>query len=50
MNSIQFPSVKTQDVADATGLDKGEVSKLISALKKEGKVVSPKACFYELVQ
>lgn len=50
MISGWFPPVKAQDVADATGLDKGEVSKLISSFKKEGKVVSPNACFYELVQ
>ena len=41
--------VKPGEVADATGIDKKEVSKIISALKKEGKVISPKNCFYQAV-
>lgn len=39
--------VRPGDVADATNLGKDEVSKIIQALKKEGKVVSPKRCFWE---
>ncbi len=38
--------VKGADVAAATGLDQKEVGKLISALKKAGKITSPKVCFY----
>ena len=38
--------VRTGDIAEATGLDKKEVTKLISLLKKEGKVISPKRCYY----
>jgi len=34
------------EIAESAGLDKSEVSKIISALKKEGKVISPKRCFY----
>ena len=34
------------DVAKKAEMDKGEVSKIISKLKKEGKVISPKQCFY----
>lgn len=34
------------DVAEMTGLDKDEVSKIINALKKSGKVMSPKRCFW----
>jgi len=34
------------DVAKATGLEKEVVSKAIAALKKQGKVVSPKNCYY----
>jgi DNA-binding MarR family transcriptional regulator len=34
------------DVAKMTGLDSKEVSKIISKLKKEGKLVSPKRCYY----
>ncbi|MBI2569140.1 MAG: transcriptional regulator [Candidatus Schekmanbacteria bacterium] len=38
--------VKAGDVAESTGLSKDEVGKIISALKKAGKVISPKNCFY----
>ncbi|MDY6912030.1 MAG: FaeA/PapI family transcriptional regulator [Chloroflexota bacterium] len=41
--------VKAGEVADATGIDKKEVSKIINTLKKEGKVTSPKNCFYQAV-
>ena len=34
------------DIAKLTGIDKEEVSKLIKELKKEGKITSPKRCFY----
>ena len=34
------------DIASATGLEKTEVSKLLGELKKEGKVYSPKRCFW----
>ncbi|MCX7815957.1 MAG: transcriptional regulator [Syntrophales bacterium] len=39
--------VRPGDVAKTTGLDSKEVSAIIAELKKEGKVVSPKRCFYE---
>jgi len=38
--------VRPGDVAKATGLDSKEVSKLIDSLKKQGKVMSPKRCYY----
>lgn len=41
--------VRPGDIADATGIDKKEVSKLIGQLKQEGKVVSPKNCYYQPV-
>jgi len=34
------------DVAKMTGIDSKEVSKIIKELKKEGKIVSPKRCYY----
>ena len=34
------------DIAKKAELDKDEVSKIIDKLKKEGKVSSPKRCFY----
>jgi DNA-binding IscR family transcriptional regulator len=40
--------VKAGEVADATGIDKKEVDKVLAKLKKEGKIVSPKRCFWEI--
>ena len=34
------------DIAKALGADAKEVSKAIDALKKAGKINSPKRCFY----
>lgn len=34
------------DIAKELGVDSKEVSKAIANLKKEGKVDSPKRCFY----
>lgn len=38
--------VKGTEVAEATGIDQKEVGKIIAALKKAGKVTSPKVCYY----
>jgi len=38
--------VRAADVVKSTGLEKDEVSKIMRKLKKEGKLTSPKACFY----
>jgi biotin operon repressor len=38
--------VKPGDLVDSTGLSKDEVTKAINKLKKDGKVTSPKRCFY----
>ena len=38
--------VRPGDIAKATGLESKEVSKIIAVLKKEGKVESPKRCYY----
>ena len=38
--------VRPGDVAKALGVESKEVSKIISKLKKEGKVISPKRCYY----
>lgn len=40
--------LKPGDVATSTGIDKGEVSKIIKDLKNEGKIISPKRCFYSV--
>lgn len=38
--------MKAAGIAEATGLDKKEVDKVIKKLKKEAKIQSPKNCFY----
>jgi len=38
--------VRPGDIVKLTGLTKEEVSKLINELKKEGRISSPKRCFY----
>jgi len=38
--------VRPGDVAKIVGLPSNEVSKIIRELKKKGKVISPKRCFY----
>ncbi|MGE4292776.1 MAG: transcriptional regulator [Desulfovibrio sp.] len=38
--------VRPGDLAKILGLDSKEVSKIIKALKDDGKIVSPKRCFY----
>ena len=37
---------KAGEVAEATGLDKAEVDKVIKKLVQEDKVYSPKRCYY----
>lgn len=39
--------VRPGDVAKMIGEDSKQVSKAINELKKQGKVVSPKRCYYE---
>ena len=38
--------IRPGDIAAKAKLDKDEVTKTINKLKKEGKVASPKRCFY----
>jgi DNA-binding IscR family transcriptional regulator len=38
--------LKSKQIAEATGLDQKEINKVLSKLKKEGKIVSPKMCVY----
>jgi hypothetical protein len=38
--------VKPGEVAEMIGEESKAVSKIISALKKQGKVTSPKRCYY----
>ena len=40
--------VRPGDIAKAIGAESKDVSKAIAALKKSGKVMSPKRCYYAL--
>ena len=42
--------VRPGEVAKALGVESKEVSKAIKELKKEGKVHSPKRCYYALTE
>lgn len=39
--------LKAGEIAEAAGLDKAEVTKILATLKKQARVSSPKACYYE---
>ncbi len=39
--------LKAGEIADAAGLDKAVVDKAMKILKTEGKIVSPKFCYWE---
>ncbi len=39
--------LKTQEIADLAGIEKQEVSKIITKLKKMDLVYSPKRCYYK---
>jgi DNA-binding transcriptional regulator GbsR (MarR family) len=38
--------LKAGEVAEITGVDKTQVSKIIKSLQKEGRLTSPKRCYY----
>ncbi|MGI6649268.1 MAG: MarR family transcriptional regulator [Bacillota bacterium] len=38
--------LKTGEIAQLAGLESKEVEKAIKVLKKEGKITSPKRCYY----
>ena len=38
------------DIAKMTGLESKEASKIIKSLRKKGKVISPKRCYYSLAK
>ena len=42
--------VRPGDVAKTIGLESKEVSKAIKVLRKEGKVHSPKRCYYAPIE
>jgi hypothetical protein len=40
--------VRPGDIAKATGIEKKDLDKIIKNLKADGKIISPKRCFYSL--
>ncbi len=40
--------MKAGEIAEASGLDKKEVEKAMNQLKKDGKIVSPVRCAWEV--
>ena len=40
-------AMRPGDISEATGIAKEDVSKIIKKLVAEGKVFSPKHCFYD---
>ncbi|NLM12280.1 MAG: MarR family transcriptional regulator [Epulopiscium sp.] len=40
--------VSAGQVAEATGIDRKEVDKIMKKLKAEEKIVSPKRCYWEI--
>jgi biotin operon repressor len=40
--------VSAGQVAAGTGLDRKEVDKIMNKMKKEGTIVSPKRCYWEI--
>ncbi len=45
--SVNKP-LRPGDVAKTTGIDSKDVSKIIKELTKDGKITSPKRCYYAL--
>jgi DNA-binding IscR family transcriptional regulator len=39
--------LKAGEIAEAAGLDKKVVDKVMNDLKKQGKISSPKVCYWE---
>jgi len=52
LNALKNSSepLRLGDIAVATGIDKKEVDKAIKELKKEGKIISPKRCYYSAAE
>ncbi|HYF78443.1 MAG TPA: MarR family transcriptional regulator [Symbiobacteriaceae bacterium] len=46
-NKAEKP-VSAGQIATALGIDKKEVDKVMTKLKKEEKIVSPKVCYWEI--
>ncbi len=40
--------LKAGEIVELSGIDKKEVDKIVKALKTEGRIFSPKRCFYDV--
>ncbi len=47
LKAAQKP-LRPGEIAELAGINKNDVDKAITELKKEDKIYSPKRCFYEL--
>lgn len=47
LKNSQKPASAKQ-IAEATGLDRKDVDTVMTKLKKEEKIISPKVCYWEL--
>lgn len=48
MEALASGPMRPGEISEATGLDKDRVSKALKGLKADGKVISPKRCYYGL--
>lgn len=48
LKALAGGAMKAGEIAEMTGIDKKEVDKIIKKLVAEGRVDSPKRCFYGL--
>ena len=46
---LKNTAMKSAEIAEALNIDKKEVDKIIKKLKQEGKIASPKRCYYQAV-
>ncbi len=40
-------ALKSGEITELSGLDKKDVDKAMNVLKKDGKIVSPKVCYWQ---
>ncbi|OFX89066.1 MAG: MarR family transcriptional regulator [Bacteroidetes bacterium GWF2_33_16] len=40
-------ALKAGEIAEIAGIDKKDVDKAMNVLKKDGKIVSPKVCYWQ---
>lgn len=50
LDALSKGPMRPGEIAEAAGLDKDQVSKALKSLKAEGRVISPKRCYYGLPQ